>query len=61
MKALLSQHKILKTIEGPDKLHDSLTIEEKDDMLEMASGTIILNLFENILREVNDETTAFNF
>ncbi|TXG73626.1 hypothetical protein EZV62_002205 [Acer yangbiense] len=61
MKALLSQQKILKTIEGPDKLPDSLTVEEKDDMLEMALGTIILNLSKNILREVNDETTAFNF
>ncbi|TXG48044.1 hypothetical protein EZV62_027338 [Acer yangbiense] len=31
-----------------------------DDMLEMALGTIILNLSDNVLREVNDETTAFD-
>ncbi|TXG67745.1 hypothetical protein EZV62_009020 [Acer yangbiense] len=40
---------------------ETVSIEEqKDDMLEMALGTIILNLFDNVLREVNDETTAFN-
>ncbi|TXG62727.1 hypothetical protein EZV62_009721 [Acer yangbiense] len=31
---------------------------KKNDMLEMALGTIILNLSDNVLREVNDETTA---
>ncbi|TXG68247.1 hypothetical protein EZV62_003182 [Acer yangbiense] len=60
VKALLSQQKILKAIEGPDKLSDSLNAEQKDDMLEMALGTIILNLSDNVLREVNDETTAFD-
>ncbi|TXG72686.1 hypothetical protein EZV62_001265 [Acer yangbiense] len=60
VKALLSQQKILKAIEVPDKLSDSLNAEQKDDMLEMALGTIILNLFDNVLREVNDETTAFD-
>ena len=29
-------------------------------MLEMALGTIILNLSDNVLREVNDESTAFD-
>ena len=58
VKALLSQQKILKAIEGPEKLPDTLTVEQKDDMLEMALGTIILNLSDNILREVNDEKTA---
>ncbi|KAK0573894.1 hypothetical protein LWI29_015123 [Acer saccharum] len=60
VKALLSQQKILKAIEGSDKLHDSITVAQKDDMLEMALGTITLNLFDNILREVNDETSAFS-
>ncbi|TXG53987.1 hypothetical protein EZV62_019243 [Acer yangbiense] len=60
VKALLSQQKILRAIESPDKLPDSLSQEQKDDMLEMAVGTIILNLSDNVLREVNDETTAFN-
>ncbi|KAK3225087.1 hypothetical protein Dsin_004949 [Dipteronia sinensis] len=60
VKALLSQQKILRAIESPDKLPDSLTQVQKDDMLEMALGTIILNLSDNVLREVNDETTAFN-
>ncbi|TXG73733.1 hypothetical protein EZV62_002312 [Acer yangbiense] len=60
VKALLSQQNILKAIEGPDKLPDALTDEQKDDMLEMALGTIILNLFDNVLREVNDESTAFD-
>ncbi|TXG64595.1 hypothetical protein EZV62_011589 [Acer yangbiense] len=58
VKALLSQQKILKAIEGPEKLPDSLTVEQKDDMLEMALGTIILNLSDNVLREINDEKTA---
>ena len=60
VKALLSQQKILKAIESPDKLPECLTVEQKDDMLEMALGTIILNLSDNVLREVNDETTAYN-
>ncbi|TXG46510.1 hypothetical protein EZV62_027990 [Acer yangbiense] len=59
VKALLSQQKILKAIEGPDKLPDSLNDEQKSDMLEMALRTIILNLSDNVLREVNDETTAY--
>ncbi|TXG73199.1 hypothetical protein EZV62_001778 [Acer yangbiense] len=59
VKALLSQQKILKAIEGPDKLPDSLNDEHKSDMLEMALGTIILNLSDNVLREVNEETAAY--
>ncbi|TXG53283.1 hypothetical protein EZV62_022452 [Acer yangbiense] len=58
VKALLSQQKILKAIEGPEKLPESLTKEQKNDMPEMALGTIILNLFDNVLREVNDEKIA---
>ncbi|TXG70632.1 hypothetical protein EZV62_005567 [Acer yangbiense] len=61
VKALLSQQKILKAIEGPDKLPGTLSPEQKDDMLEMALGTIILNLSDNVLREVNDETTAYDY
>ncbi|TXG61834.1 hypothetical protein EZV62_013197 [Acer yangbiense] len=60
VKALLSQQKIPKAIEGPNKLPDNLTTEQKHDMLEMALGTIILNLTDNVLREVNDETSACN-
>ena len=60
VKALLSQQKILKAIEGAKKLPDSLNDEQNFDMLEMALGTIILNLSDNVLREVNDETTAYS-
>ncbi|TXG72685.1 hypothetical protein EZV62_001264 [Acer yangbiense] len=42
------------------KLSDSMNDEQKNDMLEMTLGTIILNLSDNVLREVNDETTACN-
>ncbi|TXG48163.1 hypothetical protein EZV62_027457 [Acer yangbiense] len=58
VKALLSQQKILKAIEGPEKLPVSLTKEQKNDMLDMSLGTIILSLSDNVLREVNDEKTA---
>ncbi|TXG60237.1 hypothetical protein EZV62_014810 [Acer yangbiense] len=60
VKALPSQQKIFKAIEGPDKLPETLTPEQKDDMLEMALGTIILNLSNNVLKEVNDETITYN-
>ncbi|TXG53866.1 hypothetical protein EZV62_019122 [Acer yangbiense] len=60
VKALLSQQKILKAIEGPKKLPDRMNNEQKNDMLEMTLGTIILNLSDNVLREVIDETTACN-
>ncbi|TXG54163.1 hypothetical protein EZV62_019419 [Acer yangbiense] len=53
VKAFLSQQKILKAIEGPGKLHVSLNEEQKSDMLEMALGTIILNLSDNVLREMD--------
>ncbi|TXG48521.1 hypothetical protein EZV62_024396 [Acer yangbiense] len=49
VKALLSHQKILKAIND----------EHKSNMLEIALGTIILNLSDNVLREVNDETTAY--
>ena len=39
---------------------ETLSPEQKDDMLEMALGTKILNLSDNVLREVNDETTTYN-
>ncbi|TXG53835.1 hypothetical protein EZV62_019091 [Acer yangbiense] len=55
-----AQQKILKAIEGSEKLPDSMNDEQKNDILEMALGIIILNLFDNVLREVNDETTACN-
>ncbi|TXG64459.1 hypothetical protein EZV62_011453 [Acer yangbiense] len=58
VKALLSQQKILKAIEGPEKLPVSLTEEQKNDMLDMALGTNILSLSDNVLREINDEKTA---
>ena len=60
VKALLSQQKILNAIEGPKKLPDNMKEEQKNDMLEMALGTIILNLSDNVLREVNGETNACN-
>ncbi|TXG66196.1 hypothetical protein EZV62_007471 [Acer yangbiense] len=61
VKALLSQQKILRAIESPDKLPDSLTLEQKDDMLEMALGTIILNLSDNVLREIYLKERLFSF
>ncbi|TXG66516.1 hypothetical protein EZV62_007791 [Acer yangbiense] len=59
VKALLSLQKILKVIEGSEKLPDSLNDEQKSDILKMALGTIILNLFDNVLREMNEETTEY--
>ncbi|TXG63617.1 hypothetical protein EZV62_010611 [Acer yangbiense] len=39
LKSLLEKRKkILKAIEGPEKLPDTLTVEQKDDLLEMALG-----------------------
>ncbi|TXG49068.1 hypothetical protein EZV62_024943 [Acer yangbiense] len=50
VKAILSQQKILKAIEGSDKLPATLNEEQKNDMFEMALGTIILNLSDNVLK-----------
>lgn len=57
MRALLSQQGYLLALKGRDNLPEKLTDEEKDELLEKAHGTIILNLADSVLREVAAETT----
>ncbi|TXG48538.1 hypothetical protein EZV62_024413 [Acer yangbiense] len=58
MKAILVQQKCVKALEEEKDLPISLSAEEKQDLLETAYSTIILNLADNVLRQVNDEDTA---
>ncbi|TXG58315.1 hypothetical protein EZV62_016144 [Acer yangbiense] len=58
MKAILVQQKCVKTLEGEKDLPVTLSAEEKQDLMEMAYSTIVLNLADNVLRQVNDEDTA---
>lgn len=48
-----------KAILDPAKLPESMTAKEKESMEELAYGTIILNLSDNIMRQVIDFKTAY--
>ncbi|KAE8702282.1 hypothetical protein F3Y22_tig00110483pilonHSYRG00048 [Hibiscus syriacus] len=56
--AMLVQQGLLKVLFGRDKLSNTLSEEQKDDMLEKAHSAILLCLGDKVLREVAEETTA---
>ena len=58
MRAILVQQKCAKALGGEKDLLDSLSAKEKQDLMETAYSTIVLNLADNMLRQVNDEDTA---
>ncbi|KAI9186582.1 hypothetical protein LWI28_018815 [Acer negundo] len=58
MKAILVQQKCAKALGGEKDLPATLSADEKQELKELAYSTIILNLTDNVLRQVNDEDTA---
>ena len=58
MKALLVQQKCLGVTEREEKLHVGLTATEKEEVVSKAHCAILLNLTDEVLREITDETTA---
>lgn len=59
IKAILGQQKALHALTDPDKLPATLTADDKENMNMTAYGTLILNLSNNVLRQVIDEETPY--
>jgi hypothetical protein len=60
MKALLVQQGLFKALKGKDALPESLTEDEKEEILEKAHSVIQLCLNNEVLREVVEEDTTTN-
>lgn len=58
MYALLVQQKVSKALAESDAKPDKMTDEDFAEMKEIAFSTIIMYLADNVLRQVNDQTTA---
>ncbi|KAA0060284.1 retrotransposon protein, putative, Ty1-copia subclass [Cucumis melo var. makuwa] len=57
--AILGSQKALKALEDPKELLATLTKSERETLEEVAYGTLIMNITENVLRQIIEETTAF--
>ena len=53
MRAILVQHKCSKAIGDPSEFPEVMKINEKQEILENAYSILILNLADNILRQVD--------
>lgn len=58
MRALLVHQKVAKALDKPEDLTEPLTESQKKEMDEIAFSLIILYLGDNVLRQVDCETTA---
>ena len=58
MRAILVQQGLVKALGGKDKQSDSLSEEQKDEVMERAHSAILLNIGDEVLREVMDVTTV---
>ena len=58
MRALLVQQGLLKVLSGKDKLLESMSNDEKEELEMKAHSAIQLYLADEVLREVADEDTA---
>lgn len=59
IEALLGQHKAIKAIRDPSKMPTTLIEDEIGTMELAARGTLVLNLSDNVLRQVVEEENAF--
>ena len=57
--AILSSQKVLKALEDPKELPATLAKSKRETMEEVAYGTLVMNITDNVLRQVIEETTAF--
>ena len=58
IKVLLGQQKSHKALFDPSELPTTLTAAQKEEMKLIAYGTLILNLSDNIIRQVLEEETT---
>ena len=59
IKAIIGQQKASKVLTDPEKLPKTMTQEYKEIMENATYGAIILNLSDNVLREVICEETSY--
>ena len=58
MRAILVQQGLITALSGIEKLSDSLSDDQKDELMEKAHSAILLCLGDEVLREVADVSTA---
>lgn len=60
MRAILVQQRVAKALDDPDKYSDELKAKPKEilKMNEIAYSSIILHLFDDIVRQVEESKTA---
>ena len=58
MKAILVQQKCHRALGGEKYMPPNLTQMEKEDIMELAYSTIILNLSDSMMRKVRNENTT---
>ncbi|KAM1386098.1 hypothetical protein ACFX2F_032598 [Malus domestica] len=58
MRAVLAQQGLLKALQGVEALPQDWSAEEKEDTLNRAHSAIMLSLSDEVLREMENETTA---
>ena len=59
MWAILIQERCAKVIDGDSAFPDIMKDDEKLEVLEMAHSLLILNLVDNVLRQMDEEDTAY--
>src|SRR2546430_1458756 len=58
MTAILVQQKCHRALSGPQAFPDSFSEAERQDLMDLAYSTIILNLSDTVLRKVRGNSTA---
>ena len=58
MHAVLVQQKCAKAIGDPSQFPEMMKSSDKQEMLENAYSLLILNLADNVLRQVDEEDSA---
>ena len=56
---ILGSHKALKALQNPKELPATLAKLERETMEEVAYGTLIMNIIDNVLRQVIEKSTDF--
>ena len=55
----MGSQKALKALEDPKELPETLTKSERETMEEVAHGTMVMNIPNNVLRQIVEETIVF--
>ena len=58
MRAILVQQKCHRALEGEASLPETLSKDDRLDLMDLAYSTILLNLFDSVLRRVRGNDTA---